>query len=195
MDFDNNIDVVVSLTGKINMPRNRKNHRHTSLSDFVLTLSDYIYVKGDKNRAYKKKKVEELADDLLHVSRFEVDENRFEPDEYEFIPFFQGENLNHRVVYPDSFQGQSVMVISPFIDEKTISDLNIRVGKNGRNVLVTRYGYVSPNIFDWYNRDNGAVYVVNDQMINNEYVPIDLHAKTYFVSWPKNESLIFLMCS
>ena len=188
MDFDNNIDVVVSLTGKIDMTRNRKNYRHTSLSDFVLTLSDYIYLKGDKNRAYKKQKVEEMADDLLHVSRFEVDENRFEPDEYEFIPFFQGENLNDRVVYPDSFQGQSMMVISPFIDEKTISDLNSRVGKNGRNVLVTRYGYVSPNIFDYYNRENGAVYIVNDQMINNEYVPIDLHAKTYFVSWPKNES-------
>lgn len=190
MDFDNNIDVVVSLTGKIDLVPNRENRRHAPLSDFVHTLSDYV--KGNKNNAYKRHKVEELADDLLHVSRFEVDEMRFEPDEYEFLPFFQGENLNDRVIYPDSFQGQSVMVISPFIDEKTIGDINSRVGKNGRNVLVTRYGYVSPKIFNYYNRDKGAVYVVNDQMINNEYVPIDLHAKTYFVSWPKNESGYYL---
>ena len=185
MDFDNNIDVVVSLTGKIDLSPRRFNRRHSSLSDFVLALSGYA--KGDKRR-----KTEELADDLLHVSNFEVDETRFESGEYEFIPFFQGKNLNESVPYPESFQGQSVMVISPFIDEPTIDDMNGRIGKNGRNVLVTRYGYVTPNIFDHYDRDNGAIYVVNDQMINNEYVPIDLHAKSYFVSWPKNESGYFL---
>lgn len=185
MDFDNNIDVVVSLTGKINMGVSRRSRHHASLSDFVLELSNYI--KGDK-----KHKVEGLADDLLHVSRFEVDETRFEPGEYEFIPFFQGRNLNERVLYPDALQGHSVMAISPFIDEKTMRDINYRIGKNGRNVLVTRYGYVSEAIFDIYNRDNGAVYVVNDQMINNEYVPIDLHAKTYFVSGLKNEGGCFL---
>jgi len=184
MDFDNNIDVVVSLTGKINLNK-RTNHRHTSLSEFLMLLSGYA--KGEK-----KHRIEELADDLLHVSSFEVDESRFESGEYEFVPFFQGKNLNERVVYPDSFQGQSVMIISPFVDEETVSEINKRVGKNGRNVLVTRYGYVSPNIFSHYNRDNGAVYVVNDQMINNEYVPIDIHAKTYFVSGPKNDNGHFL---
>ena len=185
IDFDNNIDVVVSLTGKISLNRVNDNRRHVPLSNFILALSDFA--KGEKRR-----KTIELANDLKHVSSFEVDESRFEPNGYEFVPFYFGNNLNENVSYPESFQGQSVMIISPFIDEITIKDMNGRIGKNGRNVMVTRYGYVSPNIFQYYDRQNGAIYVVNDQMINNEYVPIDLHAKTYFVSWPKNDNGYFL---
>lgn len=185
IDFDNNIDVAVSLTGKIDATGAATNDRHASLSKFVLALADYA--KGEK-----KRKTISLANDLMHVSSFEVDESRFEVNGYEFMPFFFGNNLNERITFPESFQGQSVMIISPFIDEATIKDLNGRIGKNGRNVMVTRYGYVSPNIFQYYDRENGAVYVVNDQMINNEYVPIDLHAKTYFVSWPKKDNGYFL---
>ena len=185
IDFDNNIDVVVSLTGKINLNRVNNNRRHAPLSKFLLALSDYA--KGDK-----KRKTIDLANDLNHVSSFEVDESRFEPNGYEFVPFYFGENLNENVSYPESFQGQSVMLIAPFIDEATVKEMNGRIGKNGRNIMVTRYGYVSPNIFQYYDRENGAIYVVNDQMINNEYVPIDLHAKTYFVSWPKNDNGYFL---
>ena len=185
IDFDNNIDVVVSLTGKIDMTGDVRNDRHAPLTQFLLALSDYA--KGDK-----KRKTIDLASDLNHVSSFEVDESRFEPNGYEFVPFYFGKNLNEHVSFPESFQGQSVMLISPFIDEATVKEMNGRIGKNGRNIMVTRHGYVSPNIFQYYDRENGAIYVVNDQMINNEYVPIDLHAKTYFVSWPKNDNGYFL---
>ena len=104
-----------------------------------------------------------------------------------------GENLNaERVPYPEAFQGESVMAISPFIDEPTIKDLTAVQRMNGQMVLVTRAGYVDEKIFQYYNRENGAIYVMNDQMVNNDRVCIDLHAKAYFVSWPKSDAGHFL---
>ena len=184
--FDNNLDVVISLTGAIDTKKSNNAKRHQPLKEMVERLADYA--KGKTRR-----RVLELADDLMHVTRFEVDESRFERDEYEFVPFMFGENLNaERVSYPEAFQGEAVMAISPFIDESTIKDLTAVQRRNGQMVLVTRVGYVDEKIFQYYHRENAAIYVMNDQMVNNDRVSIDLHAKAYFVSWPKSDAGHFL---
>lgn len=178
--IDNNIDIVVSMTGKIDTDNSRNRLKHKPLHDFIYKLSESTTGK-------QRKQIEELADDLYHVKRFDVDESRFEKEGYEFVPFFYGHNFNENVVFPESFQGTSVMTISPFIDTKTLQDLNSRVGKNGKSVLVTRGEYVTDKVFGLFNKDNDEVWIVNDQMANNDIASVDLHAKTYMVVGPKND--------
>lgn len=181
LTLDNNLDVVVALTGKMNTEHSVNSERHKPLKDMLVYLS--CFAKGEK-----RKQIKELAWDLDRVERFDVDESRFERDGYEFVPFMYGKNLNENVPYPGAFQGVSSMVISPFIDEKTISELTSIKRKNCRHILVTRTGYVTKEIFSHYNspeRPEDKIYVMNDVMVNNDRVSIDLHAKTYFVSNPK----------
>ena len=188
LTLDNNLDVVVALTGRINTEHSVNSERHKPLKDMLERLRRFA--KGEK-----QKQILELAKDLDKVQRFDVDESRFERDGYEFVPFMYGENLNKNVPYPEAFQGVSSMVISPFIDEKTISDLTNIKKKNCRHILVTRTGYVTKEIFSHYNspeRPEDKIYVMNDVMVNNDRVSIDLHAKTYFVSYPRVEQGNFL---
>lgn len=188
LTLDNNLDVVVALTGKMNTEDSVNSERHKPLKDMLERLRRFA--KGEK-----QKQILELAKDLDKVQRFDVDESRFERDGYEFVPFMYGENLNKNVPYPEAFQGVSSMVISPFIDEKTISDLTSIKRKNCRHILVTRTGYVTKEIFSHYNspeRPEDKIYVMNDVMVNNDRVSIDLHAKTYFVSNPIVEQGNFL---
>lgn len=183
--IDNNIDVVVSMTGKINTENSRNRLKHKPLHDFIYKLSESTTGK-------QKRQIEKLADDLYRVKRFDVDESRFENEEYEFVPLFYGHNYNDAVTYPESFQGTSVMTVSPFIDTKTLQELNSRIGKNGKSVLVTRGEYVTENVYGLFDKDNADIWIVNDQMADNDIASVDLHAKTYMVVDPKKEGGIYL---
>lgn len=79
------------------------------------------------------------------------------------------------------------MTISPFIDYNTLQELNARVGKNGRSVLVTREDYVTKKVFELFKKGNADVWIVNDQMADNDIASVDLHAKTYMVVGPKHD--------
>ena len=123
-----------TLIGEYNI-QYKKTHSQTllpmldELKEMVERLAGYA--KGKTRR-----RVLELANDLIHVTRFEVDESRFESEEYEFVPFMFGENLNaERVPYPEAFQGESVMAISPFIDEPTIKDLTAVQRMRGHSAI------------------------------------------------------------
>lgn len=183
--IDNNIDVVVSMTGKINTENSRNRLKHKPLHDFIYKLSESTTGK-------QRRQIEELADDLYRVKRFDVDESRFEDEEYEFVPLFYGHNYNDAVTYPESFQGTSVMTVSPFIDTKTLQELNSRIGKNGKSVLVTRGEFVTEKIYGLFDNDNADIWIVNDQMADNDIASVDLHAKTYMVVDPKKEGGIYL---
>ena len=182
--IDNNLDVVVSMTGKIGTEVSPKIDKLSPLHEYLYRLSDYA---ADDRR----QRIRSIADDLYKVDTFEVDDNYFEKDGYEFVPFFYGECLNDKISFPRSFAGTSMMVISPFIDKQTLSVLNIRVTK-GESVLVTRSNYVTKEVFDLFNKENSNVWIMNDQMVNNDIVPVDLHAKMYMVVSPKDENCIFL---
>lgn len=186
LGLDNNLDMVVSMTGKINTGNSQNAHRHQPLKDFLCKLAKVA--KGTK----KNKHIREIADDLMRVDAFEVDDSRFEPNGYEFIPFWFGECLNERVQFPKSFQAQSVMIISPFIDENTLTDMNALVKNCGTKTLVTRADYISPAVIEQYVEENGSIYVMNDQMINNDYQSIELHAKTYFFSNSRDDNRLLI---
>lgn len=180
----NNLDVVVNITGKINTSNSHNTKKHKPLHDFLERLSTYT-------TGQKRKQILQLAEDLYHVKAFEVDESRFEPEGYEFLPFFYGEQMNSNVRYPEDFQGTSVMTISPFIQTSELNKINKRVRKNGERVLVTRSDYVTQEVFDLY-KEGGSIWCMNDQMVNNNIAKIDLHAKSYMVVNPLKESGIFL---
>lgn len=183
--IDNNIDVVVSMTGKINTENSRNRLKHKPLHDFIYKLSESTTGK-------QRRQIEELADDLYRVKRFDVDESRFENGGYEFVPLFYGHNYNNAVTYPESFQGTSVMTVSPFIDTKILQELNSRIGKNGKSVLVTRGEYVTEKVYGLFDKDNADIWIVNDQMADNDIASVDLHAKTYMVVDPKKEGGVYL---
>ncbi len=186
LGLDNNLDMAVSMTGKINTDHSKNTRHHGPLKDFLYALANYA------KDAKKRKRILEVADDLLRVKAFELDDTRFEPDGYEFIPFWFGKCLNKRIKFPNDFQAQSVMVISPFIDDNTLTQMNMQVKEYGTKTLVTRAEYVSPAIYEQYAAENGSIYVMNDQMKTNDYHPIDLHAKTYFFSNSRNDNRLLI---
>lgn len=178
--IDNNIDVVVSMTGKVGRENSGNRQKHQPLHDFIYTLAEYTTGK-------QRRQIEILADDLYSIKRFDVDESRFEHEGYDFIPLFYGKNYNDQVSFPGSFQGSSVMTVSPFIDIQTLQELNVRIGKNGKSVLVTRGDYVTEKVYGLFDKENADVWIVNDQMADNDIVSVDLHAKTYMVVGPKHD--------
>lgn len=182
--IDNNLDAVVSMTGKIGAEVSPNIDKLNPLHDYIYRLSDYA-TEGRRQR------IRAIADDLYKVDTFEVDENYFEKDGYEFVPFFYGECLNDKISFPRSFAGTSMMVISPFIDRQTLFVMNRRVTQ-GESVLVTRSNYVTKDVFNLFNKENRSVWIMNDQMVNNDFAPVDLHAKMYMVVCPKDENSIFL---
>lgn len=95
--IDNNIDVVVSMMGKVDTENSRNSRKHKPLHDFIYALAEYTTGK-------QRKQIEKLADDLYRVKRFDVDESRFEHEGYEFVPFFYGKNYNDAVPFLSLFK-------------------------------------------------------------------------------------------
>lgn len=194
LTFDSNLDVMASLTGAIDTDNSRNSRKHRPLKEFLERLAN-DYVTGEpKNRSIreKRKRILELAADLDHVKRFNVDDSVFEEEGYEFVPFLFGDGLNKDVPFPKAFQGNEVIAISPFIDKTTVDTLGQRCGKNGCYTLVTRPEYVTEDVFQRFKSEHGSVYVMNDQMGSNDYEAVDLHAKCYLVSCPKDDNGIYL---
>lgn len=194
LTLDNNLDMVVSLTGKINTENSRNSKRHQPLVDFLNKLANRIPIPEspfDKETRKKRGKIHELAKDLYKVKRFDVDEDNFEKDAYEFIPMMFGENLNKNLNIDNAFKGEQLMTISPFLDYDILEKMNERVTRYD-SILVTTTGYVDKNVFDLYNKDKRCIYVMKDAAKDNDIMSTDLHAKTYFVYNPKGEPGYYL---
>lgn len=192
LTLDNNLDMVVSLTGKIGK-QTINNKKHKPLIDFLTSLIP-LMGNGTTNNQHiikdKKKKMKMVIESIRKVKHFEIDTDLFEKDGYEFIPILFGQNLNKNISYPEAWQGTDQMTISPFIDIKTLRELD-KNAKN-RHILVTTSGYVSKDIYDLFNKENHEIYVMKDGMTHNDIMPTDLHAKTFLVCNPKGEYGNFL---
>ena len=192
LTLDNNLDMVVSLTGKIGK-QDVNNKKHEPLIDFLTSLISLMGNDTSNNRHIintKKKKIKMVIESIRKVNHFEIDTDLFEMDGYEFVPLLFGQNLNKNIKYPEAWQGTEQMTISPFIDRKILQELDTNV-KN-RHILVTTSGYVSKDIYDLFNREKHKIYVMKDGMTHNDIMPTDLHAKTYLVCNPKGEYGNFL---
>ena len=192
LTLDNNLDMVVSLTGKIEKQA-INNKKHEPLIDFLTSLIS-LMGNGTSNNQHiikdKKKKIRRVIESIKKVNHFDIDTDMFEKNGYEFIPILFGQNLNHNIKYPEAWQGTEQMTISPFLDIKTLQELDKNV-KN-RHILVTTSGYVSRDIYNQFNKEGHDIYVMKDGMTHNDIMPTDLHAKTYLVCNPKSEYGNFL---
>ena len=192
LTLDNNLDMVVNLTGKIGK-QTIDNEKHQPLIDFLTSLMSLMGKRTSDNKAIikdKKKKINAIIEAIRRVEHFEIDTDLFEKDGYEFIPMLFGQNLNKNVSYPEAWQGTEQMTISPFIDLKILQELDKNIKK--KHILVTTSGYVSKDIYNLFDKDGHKIYVMKDGMTHNDIMPTDLHAKTYLVCNPKREYGIFL---
>lgn len=167
LTFDRSFDYAVEMTGQIG---NRKLNKNKPLSDMLQFAAKYAGTK-------KRKKILALAEDLLRVKKFDLDD-RFE--DYEFLPLGITAGAAEATGLFDSCY--DLIVFSPFLSSSMVE----RMADNARHrkSLFTRKSSLNRKIIGLY--DN--VYVTKDIVMDNEIMSegeaepkgCDIHAKLYF---------------
>lgn len=171
LTYSDDIDVIVSMRGRLlSEGRRSKNaKRHEPLQWFLNNLADQMPA-GDK-----KQQVLQMAEDMLRVERFDVDAP-FMEDGYDFFPVWFGHQAPDTPPLKESLaQSERLLIVSPFVDEKMLSELTRRRVKDSYKVLVTRRENISQEVLDCFDE----VYAVNETMLENSVSPVNLHAKIY----------------
>lgn len=185
LTYSDDIDVIVSMRGRL-LPEGRRSknaRRHQSLQWFLNNLADQLPA-GDK-----KQQVLRMADDILRIERFEVDEP-FIDDAYDFFPVWFGHQASGTLSLKDILaRSERLMIVSPFVDSAMLQHLAARRIKDSYKVLVTRSENISQEVLDTFDE----VYAVNDTMLDNTVTPVNLHAKLYLTQcWTGNRRGHFL---
>ncbi len=194
LTFDNSLDVAVSMTGKI-----MKGHVDSTKQQPLIELLNDLTPFADSDQ---RKKIKDIMDGLNHVERFDLDDTTY--DDYDFIVFNNRGKIyttmldgSYRPVHHKDIrrlmQGTDVMIFSPFIDQETIDWMN-DFKNRGYRFLVTRRENVTSEILELCTSRQSSVYVMKERMIDNELSSIDIHAKMYFVAYPRgvNANYLFL---
>lgn len=171
LTYSDDIDVIVSMRGRLlSEGRRSKNaHRHQPLQWFLTNLADQLPA-GDK-----KQQVLRMADDILRIERFDMDEP-FIDDAYDFFPVWFGHQAPETPSLKDILaRSERLMIVSPFVDTAMLQHLAARRIKDSYKVLVTRSENISQEVLDTFDE----VYAVNDTMLDNTVAPVNLHAKLY----------------
>ena len=171
LTYSDDIDVIVSMRGRL-LPEGRRSknaRRHQPLQWFLTNLADQLPA-GDK-----KQQVLRMADDILRIERFEMDEP-FIDDAYDFFPVWFGHQAPDTPSLKDILaRSERLMIVSPFVDTAMLQHLAARRIKDSYKVLVTRSENISQEVLDTFDE----VYAVNDTMLENTVTPVNLHAKLY----------------
>lgn len=171
LTYSDDIDVIVSMRGRL-LPEGRRSknaRRHQPLQWFLSNLADQLPA-GDK-----KQQVLRMADDILRVERFEMDEP-FIDDAYDFFPVWFAHQAPDTPSLKDILaRSERLMIVSPFVDTAMLQHLAARRIKDSYKVLVTRSENISQEVLDTFDE----VYAVNDTMLDNTVTPVNLHAKLY----------------
>lgn len=171
LTYSDDIDVIVSMRGRLlSEGRRSKNaRRHQPLQWFLTNLADQLPA-GDK-----KQQVLRMADDILRIERFDMDEP-FIDDAYDFFPVWFGHQAPDTPSLKDILaRSERLMIVSPFVDTAMLQHLAARRVKDSYKVLVTRSENISQEVLDTFDE----VYAVNDTMLDNTVTPVNLHAKLY----------------
>ena len=180
LTFDNSIDVACSLTGIIGSEVSSLSRKHEPIKQLLEKLCSFT-------DSEKKKPIREIITDLSKVERFQLDEDIYEKDGYDFFPIWFGTVLNQNPKLKEALKGDDSIVVSPFIDKSTLkSFISPRMNYYPR-VLITRKEYIDEDIFNIY-KDKGEIYAVNDTFLDNDIAKIDLHAKMYLVRLLEKET-------
>lgn len=178
LTLDTSLDIATSISSRIGNERNPDLiQKHEPLKKFLLELATYA-------NKEKSKKIRKLADDIDFLERFKL-ESPYE--DYDLIPLHFGMNLNEIVDIKKDMQTVSSIVVSPFIDFATL-DWMTSYGTTSPKILITRLESVTPEIFDLYSRKQREIWVPNPELVSNDISPMNLHAKMYFTSYPRNSS-------
>lgn len=182
LDFSSCLDICCTLRGKVGGRRRAQaREKHKPLKDYLVWLSTYADISNAR-------KVIELANSLDYVEKFELDApfqtedaDRNEDEGYAFFPFAYGkeEFKEYNEPLETILPGDRILVISPFIDVKTLQWLTSKKKEHNydsaNSILITRKEYVTQRVFELFDE----VWVPNDSMIDNTTAKVDLHAKMY----------------
>lgn len=175
LTLSQDIDVVCELTGAVEVD-SPENEKHKPLADFIKWLAE-------KSQSSKQvNKILQVANDVLHVSKFDLDGSDF--CDYDFFPMGICGGDGKECLDEITSNAKGLMVVSPFIDIKTLERLS-NCCKSGAKTLITRHNSLTANVFKLFPQaDNGGVYVPKEGLQDSEEWEkrLDLHEKVYFVS-------------
>jgi hypothetical protein len=124
LTFDRSWDMAIALDGKMNRKKTLKNR---PVADFIEFLAAYTEDKSQKDKI--KAMIAEL--DYVH---FKTNDKHFK--DFDFFPLgIKGHSINKTNLFN---KYHSLLVISPFINEKLIADLNDQAHTNAARTLITR---------------------------------------------------------
>lgn len=176
LTYDRSMDVAVEVTGEIDRERKRLQKKHQPIADLLNYMADYV---SDD----KKSEIRKLADDVLHVGKFDIvdKDNRYgDYDDYNFLPVgFLGYEKKAEGFFNDA---SSILIVSPFLSKSVLG----KITKNAKNrVLISRYSSITTDIFHMFDE----VYVPIDGIENDNPLEEgepdnatkrDLHAKVVY---------------
>ena len=183
LSFSTCLDICCTIRGRIGDERSERGAAaHRPLKDMLEWLSEYAQAKAEE--------VRKMAGLLDYVDHFELDEpfltegaEQGEEEGYGFFPFVYGQERFAPYVRKlgEMIRGERMMVVSPFIDTKTLEWLTARKsnrrGERANAVLLTRSEFVTEEVFNLFDE----VYVPNETMVDNTTAQVDLHSKMYLV--------------
>ena len=181
---DSSLDIAATMTAPLDVKTSAELRRkHQPLKDLLLILAE-------KANPYKRKKIRKLVNDLDSMGKFVLD-SPFE--DYEFLPFHFGKNLNPKIDIKRDLAGQKMMIVSPFIDKTPLkSDGNSNpiqwlndYKPSSEKVLITRMDSLTPEILSLYSGDKREIWVMSQVAEQNDIQPMNLHAKMYFYWAPE----------
>jgi hypothetical protein len=167
LTFDRSFDYAVEMRGKIGK---RKMNKNKPLADMLAFSAKYA-------NAQKRKKIRVLADELMNVRKFEIDD-RFE--DYEFIPLGVTPGTGEPTGLFNSCK--DLIIFSPFLSGDFLRGLAANAKR--KKTLFTRKSSLNQEIIGLFN----DVYITKDIILDNEALAdgeteqqgCDIHAKMYF---------------
>lgn len=170
----NDLDVVCELIGRIGTkPATRRSRtKHKPLADFLEWLAE-------RSTSKIRKQIQSIVNDLDYVERFELADAPF--DDYAFFPMgIDGYDGLEQCLQADMLDHATEMVvISPFIDQKTLEKMTACSPK-ARKTLITRHASVTDEILSLF---NDGVYAPKEVLTDKveKDVAVDLHEKVYVI--------------
>ena len=171
----NDLDVVCELKGRITTKPSSAaaRQKHRPLADFL----EWLYDRSIHKKI--RRQIRGLISDLEHVERFDLTDSPF--DDYDFFPMgIDGYNgQTHFLESQMLQQAGEMVVISPFIDQKTLG-MMVEKRPKSRRTLITRHASVTREILPLF---NDGVFVPKEVLTDKveKEVTVDIHEKVYFV--------------
>lgn len=170
----NDLDVVCELVGHIDtkLATRKSRTKHKPLADFLEWLAE-------RSTSKIRKQIRSIINGLDYVERFKLADAPF--DDYAFFPMgIDGYDGLEQCLEADMLDHATEMVvISPFIDQKTLEKMTACSPK-ARKTLITRHASVTDEILSLFNDGVYAPKEVLTDKVEKDVV-VDLHEKVYFI--------------